>query len=117
MLSRILLRVKRQGRSVDCLTGPPKWCSGTGGLVRVVPAEFGDEVQVKDMVSSIPGPLLWTIVLPVNQVLKSHPTAAGPNQASNREGWTPPSIRRGGGTTRDCGLSWIGFSLDTWKVG
>lgn len=60
--------------------------SGAGRLVRVLKVEVGDEIWDKDLVSRNPGPLLWTIALPVNQVVKSAPTTAGLNHAPNGEG-------------------------------
>jgi len=69
----------------------PRACRDPSGLVGVQPMEFGDETRPHDVVNGDPGPLLWTISFPVDEVLET-PSGSIVNAKPSRRDWDHNSV-------------------------
>ncbi len=61
----------------------------------MLPVEVSNEPRIEDVAGGDPGSLLWTITLPVDQVLDAPPTAMRANEPLYRVGWvSSDKVRR-----------------------
>ena len=91
-----------------------------GGLVRMLLVKVSDETLVHNVLSRNPGSFLWTVALPVNEVLAAPSTSVRADDAAHSIDESPFNEARGGGEGGAAGTSWLsltGLTLDTWNVG
>jgi len=90
----------RHGRDRDSTPPSTGASRRTTRLVRMGPMEFPDEGGVQNEATGNPGPLLWTVPLPVDEVLISLASAAHVQKFSDGVGWVivdnPGGWRRNG---------------------
>lgn len=76
-------------------------------------------LDIQDVPSWYPGPLLRTLSLPVDEVLEAPPLAAGTQQTVNSEGRANFN-HPGGGCDWEAGINGLsqkGLIFNTWKMG